>query len=427
MPSPRPPRGSTQDDVRRHNLSLILRELHRHGPRSRAELTARMGLNRSTIGALVAELAAAGLVYERRPRPGEGGAGDRAVPGGPVPPAPRDGARRRAGRPSLTVTPHSETVYVIAVNLGVRRLHVALVGLGGAVLARRRLDDQFGPGDPGSAVAAIVRTCRELMAGTPPDARCLGMGVAVPAVLRERDGFVRFAPNLGWKDVPLGAPLSQALGMPVAVGNEANLGVIAEHLRGRAVGFAHVIFMYGEVGVGGGVIVGDRLLGGSGGYAGEIGHIVVNPQGRVCRCGTRGCLETELGADAVLRAVGAGQDADPQDVSTLFDGRELPGLDSLSRWLGIGVGMLVNIFNPDIVVLGGHLGPMFEAGAAQVRAEVARRSLRAPWEQVRIVPSRLGNDALLGGAAELAFAPLLHDPLGVVQQGSRAAQARVEW
>lgn len=386
-------RGSTQDDVRRHNLGTILTEVHRHGYRSRARLTAEMGLNRSTIGVLVTELTDAGLVTER------------------------SGSASGAGRPSLEVVPRPEGAYVLAVDLGVRHLAVARVGLGGALLDRVDVRSDRDWSELGITVDAIARTCAELRK---TEARCVGVGLSVPGVVRQEDGLLRFAPNLGWVDLPLGERLGDRLDLPVVIGNDADLGALAEHWRGVAVGREHVIVMSGEIGVGGGILVGGRPLRGRGGYAGEIGHLRVNPNGRACRCGSWGCLETEIGVDALLRAagrpVGGGMDAYREVLSAAGEPAADEAMTRVARWVGAGVGMLVNTFNPDIVVFSGPLGELFARTEPVVAAAFTQSSLVAPREQVALAASALGPDAQLVGAAELAFAPLLEDPIGALSR-----------
>jgi predicted NBD/HSP70 family sugar kinase len=394
-----PVRGSTQDDVRRHNLGTILTEVHRHGSRSRALLTAEMGLNRSTIGDLVTELTEVGLVRQR--------------PAGP---------RGRAGRPSLEVLPRDDGAYVLAVDLGVRHLAVARVGLGGTLLDR--VDVRTGRywSDLDVTVQAIAMVCARLRDRAPEGAPCAGVGLSVPGVVRQADGLLRFAPNLGWIDLPLGARLEEHLDLPVAIGNDADLGALAEHWRGVAAGHDHVVVVSGEIGIGGGILVDGRPLRGRGGYAGEIGHLPVNPNGRACRCGSLGCLETEIGVDALLQAAGrpagGGIDAYREILSRAAagDAAASEAADRVAWWLGVGVGMLVNIFNPDIVVLGGPLGELFAVAEEAVARTADRCSLLAPREQVRLAASALGPDAQIVGAAELAFQPLLEDPIGALSR-----------
>jgi predicted NBD/HSP70 family sugar kinase len=395
--------GATQDEVRRHNLGSLLRLLHVHGATSRADLTALTGLNRSTVGALTTELAEAGLVVEQ-------------------PPVGRGGA----GRPSIVVRPKTERVYVLALDVGVDHLIVARVGLGGEVLDRREVRQSRGGHRPARILRLLDKLAPPILAAAPPDAVCVGVGAGVCGVVRHTDGLVRFAPNLGWVDVPFGRLLIDQLGLdaPVVVGNDADLGALAEHARGAAEGARNLIYLSGEVGVGGGIVLDGQPMSGAGGYGGEVGHMVVNPKGSRCRCGARGCWETEVGEDALLTAAGL-PDATVEEVLALAAGGDRKARSAVrhvGRWLGIGVGNLVNLFNPEVVVFGGVLRQIFPVTESLVR-ERLRAALTAPREQVRLVLPGLGADSILLGAAEIAFAPLLDDPLHTLSRGSERLQS----
>jgi predicted NBD/HSP70 family sugar kinase len=383
----------TQEEVRRHNLGVLLRLLHVGGATSRSDLTAVSGLNRSTVRALTTELAEAGLVRESAPV-GRGG----------------------AGRPSILVQPRSEHVWALAVDIGVEHLTAARIGLGGVVLERREVRLARDAGGVPEVLHRVRELVEPLLAAASTDP--VGVGVAVPGMVGGPDSLVRFAPNLGWVDVPLGRLLAAELAseLPVAVGNEGDLGVMAEHLRGVAADVDDAIYLTGEVGLGGGIIIGGRPLTGAGGYAGEVGHMTINPAaGRLCTCGRRGCWETEVGADAVLRATGAPAGTDPAGVlqdAVRTGGRSgRAAVRRVGRWLGVGVTNLVNLFNPEVVIFGGLTRTLFPVLEPYVRAELAA-ALLAPRDQVRLELPGLGGDSSLIGAGELAFAPLLGDPLG---------------
>ncbi len=400
--------GTNQESVRRHNLGTVLSHVHQEGQLSRAELTARMGLNRSTIAGLVGELVGLGAVAEAAP-------GEQAA------------RRPGAGRPSLDVRAGGAAVFVVAVDVGVSVLRVARVGLGGQVL--QRADGPMpGPGGPGSVATAAVRLVRQVVGGAPAGAALLGVGVGVPGVVREGDGVVRFAPNIGWRDVPLARLLRQRMAgeVPVDVANDADLGVLAEHTRGAAVGYDNVVFVIGDVGLGGGVIAGGRPLHGVGGYAGELGHLRVNPRGRPCRCGSVGCWETEVCAPAVARALRM-PDADlPRLTAALAEVRRpTRSLEVVGRYLGAGLGNVVNLLNPEMIVLGGLLRSLLPAVREVALAELADSSLQAPREQVQVVVPRLGGDAVLVGAAERAFEAVLTDPAQVLSRACRDAPSAV--
>lgn len=254
--------------------------------------------------------------------------------------------------------------------------------------------------------------------------RILGIGVGVVGLVNRTDNSVSIAPNLGWHDVAFGHRLERALGstIPVLVSNDADLAALAEVRRGVAVGVREVLCVWGEVGVGGGLISRGEPVTGADGFAGEIGHLPVNPDGRVCRCGSIGCWETEVGEGRLLERSGRPPDGGREAVDALLadaDAGVTTALDALAvqaRWLGIGIAGLINVMNPSMVVLGGLLGRVYPYVEQLVGDEIERRALASSRLGVTVVTSALGGDAPLVGAAELAFEPLLADPLGTLRR-----------
>jgi predicted NBD/HSP70 family sugar kinase len=387
--------GQRSETVRRANLSAILRELHNRGPVSRSDLGARTGLTRSAVRGLIGELALAGLVSEERGTP-----------------------QGTPGRPSPLVRPSPRCGIVLALEIAVDSLAVAAVGIGGEVLDVVRLDRPRDRSSVDETIADLASLARAVQRRLPDTDGMIGIGVAIVGIVRRDNGVVTMAPNLGWRDVPLAERLADALGtsLPIAVANEADLGALAELRRGAAVGSQHVLFISGEVGVGGGLIVDGAQLTGAGGFAGEVGHMPVNPDGRTCRCGSVGCWETEIGEGALLRRAGHPPDAGREEVEAGL--REaaagapdvLEALDAVGRWLGFGLAGLVNVFNPQVVVLGGLFGRIHPFVETTVATELDRLALPQTRDAVRVIPAALGVDAPLLGAAELAFEPLLADP-----------------
>lgn len=393
-----------------HNLGTLLRHVHLSGPISRAALAERMELNRSTIMALTAELVAAGLVREE---------------------TPADTGRR--GRPSLVVRPEPNRAYVLAFDVAVDRLSAARVDLGGTIVDRHEAVRPRAGADLERVVEVLARFGRQLHRAAPAGSACVGIGASYCGMIRPGDGMVRFGPDLGWVDQAFGTELSRRLGLdlPVAVGNEAHLGAQAEQQRGAGIGLRNLIYLHGDVGVGGGIIVGGTLLDGDGGYGCEVGHMVVNPyDGRACGCGSRGCFEAEVGERALLHTAGRpdsqwGRDA-VRAVVDDADRGDPAAQESVRRigdWLGIGVANLINLFNPGMVIFGGMLRDVYPAAAPQVRARIATNVLPVARERVRLRTSDLGDDATIVGAAELGFAPLLADPLHPPALSTAAASA----
>ncbi len=226
--------------------------------------------------------------------------------------------------------------------------------------------------------------------------------------------MVRRAPNLGWRDVPLQSLLAERTGLEVLVANEADLGALAEHVRGCARDIDDLVYLMVDVGVGGGVISGGVSLTGCGGYAGEIGHMVLRRDGRVCRCGSRGCWETEVGETALLRAVGMSEQSSRpalrRRLAQLRAGTEPrpDGLADYGRWLAVGLGNLVNMLDPGTVVFGGVLADALPLVVDDVRAHLRRACLVArEVDLISAAPSGLGSSGPLIGAAEIVFASVL--------------------
>jgi predicted NBD/HSP70 family sugar kinase len=390
-----PPRGTLRpEELKRNNMGRLLTRVHLRGATSRAALTKDLGLNRSTIGDLTSSLVELGLVSE----------------GGSVSP-------RGNGRPSYLVWPR-EDVTVIGVNVGVDRTIVANVGLGGELLSRRERPHHRGQHEMPSVVESLAQMIEDaLREGR--GARCVGIGVAVPGAVALRDGVVRFAPNLGWVDEPFSAALSSRLGMSVVCDNDANLGARAEHLRGVAVGRDNIAYLSGSVGLGGGFILGGQPLTGARGFAGEVGHLLVAPDGEPCRCGNAGCWETKISENRLLTLAGRLPGGGPEAVQEVFgfaaggEQRASQALDDIANWIAVGLRAVINIFNPEMIVFGDSLALIWQARATQIDARLSELPMISPIDHLSIVTSKFGQDAPLVGAAELAFTGILADPASI--------------
>ncbi len=373
-------------DVRLHNLSTVLTGVHRTGGLPRARLTELSGLNRSTTAALVAELVSAGLVVEAE-----------------------SDARESAGRPSRYVRP-SDYPVAIAVNPEVDAVTLGVVGLGGRVLQRTRRAT-VGETTVEAAVATIVDLAGQIDLSRH---RVVGVGAAIPGLVRREDGVVRLAPHLGWTDVPFARMLGDALGLDVQVANDATAGADAEGTFGAGRGIDNLIYLNGGAsGIGGGIISGGRPLGGTAGYAGELGHTLVRSDGILCHCGATGCLETEVRRAPLLELVGLGDDDSDQLGGALCDSPSDAVRGEVARqlgYLGIALRNAINALNPERIVLGGFLAALHAAAPEQLNRSLAAWPLAASAELLSIVPAELGSDILMVGAAELAFSRLLSDP-----------------
>ncbi|MEO6309522.1 MAG: ROK family transcriptional regulator [Leifsonia sp.] len=387
--------GNNSDDVRRHNLGTILRQVHRNGATSRAQLTRLTGLNRSTVAALVSELSQLGFVTERDPDP-----------------------TNQVGRPSPLVVA-SDRVVAVAVNPEVDAVTVGVVGLDGVVHRRIRRPFQASP-SVGDAVEAVVDIVDEMRAELEAEFRVVGIGVAVPGLVRASDGLVRHAPHLGWADEPLAAMLSGATGYPVVAGNDASLGVLAERYFGVGIGLTDLIYLNGGAsGIGGGLIVGGAAVGGANGFAGEFGHTSVGRTGRTDSAGISGTLEAEVTRRDLLRVLGLPSETDADELEhALLTSTSPSAREEVNRQqdvLAVALAGAVNILNPELIVLGGFLAALFAVDPERLRRAVAARALPDSFGGVQISGALLGSNLLMIGAAEIAFERLLDDPGGFAE------------
>ncbi|WP_382303985.1 ROK family protein [Herbiconiux sp. UC225_62] len=392
-------RGNNLDDVRRNNLSAVLNLVHTTGAVTRAQLTRETGLNRSTIGALVGELVTLHLVEETEPD-----------------------TTNQVGRPSLMIKPGRRTV-ALAVNPELDAVTIGLVALGGQVIKRIRYDTVRVPSveEVVNIVSAVVAGMRDELES---NYKTIGVGLAVPGLVRAGDGLVNLAPHLGWHHAPLSEMLEQSLRLPVHAANDAAVGALGESIFGSGRGVRNLVYLNGGAsGIGGGVVNNGVLLTGESGYAGELGHTLVNSNGELCHCGAYGCLETEVKRQPLLDALGLPvnrvEELDEVLRERLADpaGAD-PDLVALVNrqldFLSITIRNAVNLFNPELIVLGGFLGSLYESAPERLEGAVARSAMLGSGETARITRSSLGRDLLVVGAAQLAFAPLLADPAGAL-------------
>jgi predicted NBD/HSP70 family sugar kinase len=385
--------------VRQQNLARVLRLVHLSGPQSRAALTEATGLNRSTIADLVGELVTSGLVTERAPDPS-----------------------RRVGRPSPVVAIDPRVV-AIAVNPEVDAVELAAVRLDQTIAARTRVevDHLLSPGETARLVGETIAGWRD---DELRDARIAAVGVAVPGLVRTEDGLVRAAPHLQWTDAPLRELVEAGTGLPTAVGNDATLGALAEHLYGAARGVDDVVYLNGGAsGIGGGLIVQGIPIHGARGYAGEFGQNRPGIAADADRRAPGGVLEDEVNRALVLRAVGL-DSADDATLAAVVAASDDPAVAAelvrQRRILATAIANAVNVLNPSVVVLGGFLTTVAN-GLDELTTAVRAQTMAAGGEQLEIRLAGLAEDRLLIGAAEAAFASLLATPDAIPDALSAAA------
>nr|WP_258016182.1 ROK family transcriptional regulator [Streptomyces sp. AJS327] len=380
--------------MRRRNLSRVLHAVAADSAPSRATIAARIGLTRAAVSTLVDELLGTGLLVELGPG--------------------RSGA---VGRPGSVLALADTGPCGIGAEIGVDRLAVCATDLRGTVRARTVAGHPVPDHAPGAVLAAL----RELIAGVSAEAREAGLApagvaVAVPGLVGRDSAVVRHAPNLGWRDTDVGAALPVA--EPLTVANEANFAALAEvWLAGPGVERRDFLHVSAEAGIGGALVLGGELVHGSGGFAGELGHVPVYPEGRSCGCGGRGCLEQYAGEAALLRAAGldpgpAGSRLAPlEERARAADPAALRALRGAGRVLGVATAGAVNLLDPAAVVLGGTLARFGEWLLPSWERELRRRSV-LPGRVPEVAVSALGSEGTLRGAAQSVVRAVLDDPLG---------------
>ncbi|NAS21353.1 ROK family protein [Herbidospora sp. NEAU-GS84] len=381
------PQPADFTDVRATNLAVVLRFVRENAPCSRADIAASTGLNKATVSSLVADLIDRRLLRETGL------------------------TENRVGRPATMLVLDGSPYAAVGIEVNVDYLTAVAVDLKGEALLSWRRAFPGGSASSGQAVAGIAGVARRVVTRMTKEARqVLGLTVAVPGLV-DLNGSVRLAPNMGWRDVDLAGDLAKALrdpGFPVLADNDANLGALAELRFGPHVGVRDLVYLTGEIGVGAGLVLDGRLRRGGAGFSGEIGHIEIVPGGPPCHCGRRGCLEVVAGLGALLdRTVPGGvspAELEPEidevvQRAEAGDPVVLDLLDTLAGNLGRGVGIVANLLNPEVVVLGGYYVKLAPWILARAEQEMLGRSLAPAGGGCRLVVSGLGYGAAALGAA----------------------------
>ncbi len=316
---------------------------------------------------------------------------------------------------------------VIGIDLGGTKINTALVQGDGVIVAQdyrpTRATEGLQP-----VIERVLDSARQVLAQAGmTSAQVSGVGVGAPGPIDLETGVLLSPPNLpGWERVPLGQLVADDLGITTFLENDANAAAWGEHYFGAGRGVEHMIYVTVSTGIGGGLILDGRLYHGANGMAGEIGHIILEPDGPLCGCGSRGCLETLASGTAIARAA---RECVARGVPTLMGdlaegvperitaqlvaeaarrGDKEAGeiLTGAMEYLGIGMANLVNLFNPQLIVIGGGVANIGERLFRPVRQAIERNAFRMAAQVVRVVPAELGDDVGVLGAAAVALSRL---------------------
>jgi glucokinase-like ROK family protein len=394
-----------QDSVRKVNTSLVLNSLRLHTPISRADLANITKLNRSTISNIVNVLIDDGLVLELNTM------------------------ESKIGRPGIALSLRPEGGAVIGVEIGVGFVSVILTDFVANILWREWVEFPLKSTQIESVSKAEELIDQAVSFANAKKLKLLGIGLGVPGLVNVQKGELLFAPNLAWRNVPLRLILSQRFHMPIYVENEANLGALGEYYFGVGRNVENIIYLSSGVGLGGGLIINGQLFKGGRGFAGEIGHIQRDPQGEMCGCGRRGCWETQVGPRAVLQRVKRAIEADSksslannsegdlenltfnQVVDHALKGDQLcrSAMENVGVNLGTGIADLANIFNPDMVIIGGAFSYGRGIILPVLEKIIAIETLPAVRENLRVIVSEQGADACVLGAIAVVLDDILRE------------------
>lgn len=399
------PRGPVdQHAVRRANLGVVLHHVAERGPLSRASIAAETGLNKTTVSSLVTELISTNLLHET---------GDDERPG-------------TVGRPAQTVRLNPGGAVSLGIEIHFDYLSVCATDLCGEVRYTREVAASNRSSDPERVLDQVATLAAGALAAADAEGLpAVGLTVAAPGLVDVDAGMSVASPDLEWHRVPIVAMLAERLGrpgLPLRADNESNLGALAELWAGAGRGLRDFVYVSSPHGVGAGIVLHGELYRGAHGFAGELGHVTVDPEGPQCTCGSRGCLAMLVGEDALMAIAAA--DGLPSSTAPIaaraLAGRIRDGgadsaaaIKQMGGWLGIALADMVNLLDPAAVVLGGCLGMLAEWLEPPLRDALSVRALAAHSTSCRIMPSRFGDAAAVRGAAALALREVIADPVSI--------------
>jgi predicted NBD/HSP70 family sugar kinase len=367
--------------IKRINTAIVLEAILREAPVSRAQISERTGLNKATVSSLVQDLIDGAIVRE---------IGTGASSG---------------GRKPVLLEFVAEAGYAIGIDLGVNYVRGALTDLRGHVATETLLP--LHSREPETVLPVVHQCIDGLMAQAPAAAYgIVGIGVGVPGLVDD-GGNLLFAPNLQWRDVPLRRLLAERYQISVAVENEANTGAIGERIFGAGRNIDNLVYVSAGTGIGTGLILNKELYKGTSGFSGEVGHMSVEAFGKPCSCGNRGCWEMYASERAIVEKAAASGFATLDRLLAAAD-EGLPEavalLEEAGEYLGIGVANIVNVFNPDAVIIGNRMSLARRWIEGPLRQAVIRRSLGFHLRNVQLSFSELGERSAMLGAVQLAIA-----------------------
>lgn len=389
--------------VRTHNASVVLHQLRLHAPLSRADLAKRIGLNRSTVSSIVTQLIHAGLIQETCRQ------------------------TDKLGRPGLSLAINPGGGCAVGVEIDASGVRVVLTDFNGKSVWRRSVHVDAGEPQETYLSCAEEFVRQALFQAQVKGLRVLGVGVALPGLVDVHRGELRYAPSLHWHDIPFRTRWSKRFGLPILIENNANAAALGEYTFGVAQNVPNFLYIGAGATMGGGIVINGELFRGRGGFAGEMGHMTLDPNGVLCSCGRQGCWETLVGPDQVVaqyrrrspqqaaKVLGAGgEESDFAKIVRAAEADDLAAeavMQEMGQNLGIGIANLVNIFNPQLVVLGGHYSLAHETIIPMIKETIKRHSLFPMRTSLSVLPSQRGVDDSILGAVALVLDDRMRAPV----------------
>jgi glucokinase-like ROK family protein len=392
--------------VRQINLTIILDQLRENAPISRADLAEKTGLNKTTVSSLISELISRQLVTEI----GLDNAG--------------------IGRPSVQLSLNPKAGFVVSAEVGVDFISVISTDFSPHITYKLRMETNPNQDQNEIINQVLILLKNAIKENSLTQDRLLGVALGVPGLVDYETGTLLFAPNLHWKNAELGNILHREFNAPIYVDNEANLAALGEYYFGAAHGHDEVLYISAGAGIGGGIILNGFIMRGQIGFAGEFGHMTMDPEGEVCGCGNRGCWETQASQRALFNyiqnAITHGQRSQLQEITRgdltsltvekvieavcCNDSVAIEAFHYIGRNLGIGIASLVNALNPELVVLGGPISLAWDFLRPIIEEQLNQRALRWHRESTRLVLARHGADACVMGGVAAVYHRILARP-----------------
>jgi predicted NBD/HSP70 family sugar kinase len=380
--------------LRARNRHRVVEVLRRQGRVSQADIARATGLSRSTISTLVLELRTAGLVTEF-----EDGRKDAAPP------------RRSApgGRPAVLLGLDDSAGTAVGIDFGHSHVRVGIANLSHQVTAERDREFQVDNDAAGALDAAAAMVDEVLADARVGRDRVIGVGMGIPGPIDRRTGTIGSASILpGWVGLAPAEEMARRLQLTVEIDNDANVGALAEVYWGAGRGRSEVTYIKASTGIGAGIVISGQLHRGAVGTAGEIGHTTVDEQGPLCRCGSRGCLETVAGGAAVVEQVRSTRSKDLTlarvlELAAAGDPACRRAIADAGRQIGVSMAAVCNILNPELIIVGGHLSEAGDMLLGPLRESLRRYAVRAAVESVAVVQGVLGERAEMLGALALVL------------------------